>query len=190
MPETINGLPTHPLVVHFSVVLALLAALLGILFAIPRTRRWAAWALPLVSFGALVATWVAKESGEGLEHRVEAGVGTARWEGTALERIVDQHAELADLMFMIMLAFTVVAVIAFLLWRRSDRGLTDTPAVVVSLLLLVGAVGIGVQMYRVGDAGAKAVWQETVPLAPVGAGGGDDDESAVPAVRPGGIALR
>ncbi|MTA96176.1 MAG: cytochrome b5 domain-containing protein, partial [Actinobacteria bacterium] len=69
--DTVAGLPLHPLVVHFAVVLLPLAVI-GVLAAIwmPRTgKRY----LTLSAIGVLLgtlATFIAKESGEALAERV------------------------------------------------------------------------------------------------------------------------
>ena len=52
MFHEIGGLPLHPLAVHAAVVSVPLAALLGILFAVPRTRAWSRIPFALVSIGA------------------------------------------------------------------------------------------------------------------------------------------
>jgi len=58
LPDTLNGLPLHPLAVHAPVVLIPLAALLGVTFAVPALRAWSRWPLALVSLGAAVAAFV------------------------------------------------------------------------------------------------------------------------------------
>ncbi|HEY7042644.1 MAG TPA: DUF2231 domain-containing protein, partial [Nocardioidaceae bacterium] len=70
MFDEVHGLPLHPLAVHAAVVSVPLAALLGILFAIPKTRAWSRWPLLLVSLGAVGAVYVAKQSGHELEHHL------------------------------------------------------------------------------------------------------------------------
>ena len=58
LPDTVNGLPLHPLTVHATVVLVPLLALLGVLFVIPRIREWARWPLGLVAVAAAASTYV------------------------------------------------------------------------------------------------------------------------------------
>ena len=68
MPETVFGLPLHPLVVHGAVVLVPLAALLAVIVAVSQEKRtrWGVltW---LMATAAWAATIVAKLSGETLE---------------------------------------------------------------------------------------------------------------------------
>ncbi len=179
MPDTINGIPTHPLLVHFGVVLTLVAALLGVLWIVPRTRPWAKHAFPLTALGAMISVFLAKQSGEGLEERVEAP------DGSALSKLVEDHAEAADLMFVLTLAFAVVAIVAWVLTRRQRDQMNATAAVAMSVAIAVIAVAMSVQMYRVGDMGAKAVWNHSVTLG-VGEGG----EQGLPVPTPGAVAAR
>lgn len=169
MPDSFNGLPVHPLVVHFAVVVALLAAAAAVLFIIPRTRGWARMPLLLLALGAMVTAFVAKETGEPLEDRVRSGAGGA-WRGSALADAIGEHAEAADLLFLLTVVFALVAGVAFRSSRRTE-GLRGTAEKAVCVALALGALGLGVQMYVVGDAGAKAVWNHTVTLGPAtGAG--------------------
>ncbi|MGI8613083.1 MAG: hypothetical protein ACR2KL_03925, partial [Nocardioidaceae bacterium] len=68
MFNTINGLPVHALAVHAVVVLVPLSALLGVLFVVPRLRSWSRLPLPLVALAAVVATFVARQSGQALRN--------------------------------------------------------------------------------------------------------------------------
>jgi hypothetical protein len=64
MFDKIGDLPLHPLVIHAVVVGIPLAALLAVLFAIPRTREWARWPLAIVVVGATAVTFIARQSGQ------------------------------------------------------------------------------------------------------------------------------
>ena len=59
-----------------------------------------------------------------------------------------------------MLAFTVIAIVAFALSRagKLDSGAMSA---VVSVVLVVAAGGVAYQTYRVGELGSKAVWNPT-----------------------------
>ncbi|SCE78716.1 DUF2231 domain-containing protein [Micromonospora mirobrigensis] len=164
MPDTVNGLPVHPLVVHAVVVLLPLAAL-GVL-ALGLRPAWRGRFGVLVVVIAALATAaipVATQSGESLEHRVgDPG----------------RHAELGDTLLWFALPLLVVAVGLVLLHRRATRTGTDRPAsgstalnVVAAVLAVVVAAANLVQVYRVGESGAKAVWGDT-PAAQQA--GGDD----------------
>lgn len=154
MPDQVNGLPLHPLVVHAVVVLLPLAVLGTIAIAlVPRWRRPYG---PLVLGAAAVATVlipVATSSGESLERSVgDPG----------------KHAELGDQL--IWFALPLLALLAVLVWldrrrvnRDTDGPPTRKPAVtVVAVLAVVAALAAGVQVYRVGDSGARAAWGDRV----------------------------
>ena len=178
MFDLVNGLPLHPLVVHAVVVLIPLAVL-GTLAAVlvPRWRRH----LPVV---AVVATLdalllpVATQSGEALEERVgEPGV----------------HAALGDQLLWIGVAFAAVLWVLVLLDRRHERrhGVRPGPgaagsggarrrrgaaSTVVATLAVVLALVTGVQVYRVGDSGARAAWGDRVGSTSVQPSGDDDGD--------------
>jgi uncharacterized membrane protein len=164
MFDTFNGLPLHPLVVH-GVVVLLPLAILGTI-AIALRPSWRTKYGVLVVGAALVATVlvpVSTSSGESLEERVgDPG----------------EHAELGEqlLWFALTLVIAVTALVV-LQWRieratrnlptgRPDRGETaqraDRGAMNVvratAVLAVLAALACGVQVYRVGDSGARAAW--------------------------------
>jgi uncharacterized membrane protein len=149
MFDTINGLPIHPLVVH-GVVVLLPLSIIGVLALVVRPA-WRARYGVLVAACAAVATVlipVATSSGESFEKRV-GNPG--------------QHAELGDqlLWFAIPLLVAAVAIVVV------DRGIPDKAvrrpvAGLVSVVAVLAAVAAGVQVYRVGDSGAKAAWGDKV----------------------------
>lgn len=157
MFDLINGLPVHPLVVHAVVVLLPLATLGTIALVVrPSWRRPYG---PLLVACAVVATVlipVATSSGEALEKRV----------GNPGE-----HAELGDQL--IWFAIPMLVLLAALVWmdRRTPVGAgTDSDArpaqsgalKVVAVLALVAALATSVQVYRVGDSGARSAWGDQV----------------------------
>lgn len=149
MFNEINGLPLHPLAVHATVLLIPLAGLIGVLFAIPRTRAWSRLPLLFVSLSAVASTYVSKQSGEKFEESKGLGLGGPS------AALVDQHAELADLLFIIVLIFAAVVVVTFVLTRGEvSRALVNG----LSVLLVIGAIALAFQTYRVGEIGARAVW--------------------------------
>ncbi|MGH3496066.1 MAG: DUF2231 domain-containing protein [Nocardioidaceae bacterium] len=170
-----NGLPLHPLAIHAAVVFVPLAALAGLVFAVPRWRRRAWIPLGVLSVVALGSLVVARESGFALKHTLVTKVGLG---GSILDQ-VNKHEQLANQLFYIFLGYTVVALAAvWWTWRsrseparpvaevreraRSQKGQTGLPldlvATGLAVVLVIGAVVVGVWTFRVGDAGAKAVW--------------------------------
>jgi uncharacterized membrane protein len=150
MFDTINGLPIHPLVVH-AVVVLLPLSILGVLALVIRPA-WRARYGVLVAACALLVTIlipVATSSGESLEKHVgDPG----------------QHAHLGDQLIWFAIPVLIVAVALVLV----ERGITDRVArrpvagAVVSVVAVVAAVAAGVQVYRVGDSGARAAWGDQV----------------------------
>lgn len=139
--DLILGLPVHPLVVHFAVVLLILGALgLIAIVLIPRWRG-ALGILTLILIGAGgLASFVAKESGEQLAMRVG---------------LPQQHAEWGDRLPLVALALFIVA-IAWYLWQRNSRGVGVTILGIVGIVLAVATM---VLTTLVGHSGAVAVWE-------------------------------
>jgi len=146
MLDLIFGLPIHALVVHAVVVLLPLSVVGALaLAAVPRWRRPYG---PLVVGLAAVATLlipVATTSGEALEHRVGDP---------------ERHAELGEQL--IWFAVPLLAFLAILLWLDRRRPHNITVHKVAATLLVLAAVATGVQTFRVGDSGARAVWADQV----------------------------
>lgn len=180
MPEFIGGLPVHPLVVHFTVVLLVLASLGALLTALwPAVRRRFGWLVVAVAAVGTILVPIATSSGENLANRI----------GT--NPLIQTHEQLADLMLWWSLGLTVAVGALMVVHTRAERKVTTTvavgsagaedvgeqpnkaPAVVMIVLavLTVGlAVGNGIHIYRVGDAGARAVWDGVQNLPPQNGG--------------------
>ncbi|NAZ83409.1 hypothetical protein GTR02_16445 [Kineococcus sp. R8] len=144
-----DGLPVHALVVHGVTVLVPLTVL-GVL-AVVVLPRWRERFGPLVVAVGAVATVLcplATGSGEALQARVgDPG----------------EHAQLGDQLVWFVLPLTLLALVLVLLDRGSRRarrtpGPRRTVTGVVAALCVVAAVAAGVQVYRVGESGARAVW--------------------------------
>jgi uncharacterized membrane protein len=182
VPDFVNGLPLHPLVVHAVVVLLPLACL-GVIAIALRTSWRARYAglVVAVAAAATAAIPVATKSGESLERRV-GNPG--------------QHAELGDSLLWFALPLLAVAAALFVLHRLAARdeapaaqvpgaahipraahvpgaahvpraaqvpaaaGRSPLMLAVAALAVVIAAANL-VQIYRVGDSGARAVWQGT-----------------------------
>lgn len=148
MFDTINGIPLHPLVVH-GVVVLLPLAVLGTL-AIAARPPWRRTYGPLVLAVTALATVlvpVATNSGEQLEKRVgDPG----------------KHADLGGQLIWFALALLVLVAALVVLDRRppptEGTQAQQTTLTVVAVLAVVAAVAAGVQVYRIGDSGARASW--------------------------------
>jgi hypothetical protein len=133
-------------------------------FVIAVVPRWRGPYGPLVVAVALVATVlvpVATSSGEALEKRVgDPG----------------RHAALGDQLIWFAVPLLLLVTALVLLQRTRDRaGRSSVDAtgstrrapgtsliLGVAVLAVVTAAASGIQVYRVGDSGAKAVWSEQV----------------------------
>lgn len=144
MIDTFDGLPLHPLVVHAVVVLLPLAVLGAIAVAVrPAWRQTYGWLAAALLVVATVLTPVATSSGEALEKRVgDPG----------------EHAELGEQLIWFEIALLVLLVLMLVLHRRGARSPMVTA---VTVLVLVAALASAVQVYRVGDSGARAVWGDS-----------------------------
>ena len=164
MFDKIGDLPLHPLVIHVVVIGIPLAVLLAVLFAFPKTRSWARWPLGITVVGATAATYVAKQSGLALE----AALGIKP--GNPVGDLILQHSQLAQQLFWIMIAFSVIGLLnVFVVSRRpagDTGGVAKQPAIVrIVLPVLLVAVALVAMLWivRVGDLGARAVWNPTSP---------------------------
>jgi hypothetical protein len=113
MPATINGAPTHVLIVHVVAVLlpvSILAAL--ILVVIPVTRRGFALVSVAVGFVACVAVPMAFLSGSALRRRLPPSA------------LIDRHVQLAHQLLPVAALFglSLAGFVVVDLLRRSRRG--------------------------------------------------------------------
>ena len=163
MFDQIGDMPLHPLVIHVPVLGIPLSLLLTLLFAFPRTREWARWPLAVTVLGSTAATWVAEQSGEALQASLQITGGNP------VGDLVSQHSALAGQLFYIMLGFSVITLLNVILVRTvpaADGGRKEgKPAAPLRILLVVAMAAVGVLAFiwvaRVGDLGARAVWNPT-----------------------------
>lgn len=187
------GLPTHALVVHAVVVLLPLAALGAVLIAVlPRLRERYGLLVGLVTLAAVASVPVATQSGEKLYERQSARFGP----GDVTEAgLMQEHADLGEKLLpwaLVLLVGVALVLLVPALTRsrvpagggpadrasggpadRADRPGWVTPvALLAAAITLVGAVGTGVMVAKIGHAGSKAAWerlnQPAAISAPVG----------------------
>ncbi|WP_415972528.1 DUF2231 domain-containing protein [Rhodococcus sp. 077-4] len=153
--STINGLPAHLLLIHFIVVLAPLTAILAIGASIwTGVRSKLVWLIAVLAVFTLVLTPLTTEAGEWLEKRVPETAA------------VEQHTEIGDWMIYFSVGLVVVAAALVLLHLRERRG--NAPVrwqsfAVVVLAVVIGATTI-VQVYRIGESGARAAWEDVTAV--------------------------
>ncbi|MEU2923790.1 DUF2231 domain-containing protein [Streptomyces sp. NPDC007251] len=154
----INGLPAHVLLVHVVVVLIPLTALALVAAAVwPRAARRLGVLLPLLAFVALASVPLTTQAGEWLERHV------------ADDALVRRHTELGDGLLPWALGLFVLAAVVWWAGRRAQtesgragglRWSALPVRIVVGVLSLAVAVGAVVDVYRIGDSGAKAAWHD------------------------------
>jgi hypothetical protein len=162
MFDKIGDMPLHPLVIHAVVFGIPLAVLLALLFAFPKTREWARWPLAIVVVGATALTFVARQSGLAFE----AALGIKP--GNPVGDLILQHSLLANQLFYIMIVFAAIGLINVFVVRKStsDSAGAKQPAIiriVLPILLVAAALVALIWIVRVGDLGARAVWNPTAP---------------------------
>jgi hypothetical protein len=172
MPATINGSPTHVLIVHVVVVMlpfSILAAL--VLVCVPATRRAFGLVTVGIGFVGCAAVPLAFLSGKALRRRVA---------DTAL---INRHVNLAHQLLPVAAVFGLslagfVVVDLLRRFRRDDVNRVEAAALLhlpsvrdysrrhrllalhraMATLLVLTSVAAGVAVVRAGDSGAKAAW--------------------------------
>jgi hypothetical protein len=149
MPETVGGIPLHPLVVHAAVVLIPLAALgVGAVSLVPRWRdRYGGLVVTVAVLGSVLG-WAAKESGQNLKEIVGES------------DLVDRHAQLGQTILWGVVPLAVLAVVLWWLGRRDAHGrpVARGGSIAIGTAGLVVAIAVLVQVVLIGHAGAKAAW--------------------------------
>lgn len=152
MFDLINGIPVHPLVVHAVVVLLPLAVIGTIAIAVHRPwRARFGWLVVAASAVSTALIPVATSSGEALESHV-GDPGT--------------HAQLGDQLIWFAVPLLVLSVALVWLDSRRVRGKSQIGPGwmlrVIAVVAVVAALASAVQVYRVGESGARAVWGDQV----------------------------
>jgi hypothetical protein len=176
VPHEVNGLPAHVLLVHVTVVALPVAALCTVLSACwPTARRRLGVVTPLLALVGLVMVPVTVSAGEWLYDRV----------GHTPQ--LEHHEKLGEGLLPWAIALFVVAAAEYAWFRWGPGGSARTPdgdgdgarpasrvgagtstgsalasvapVVVATVLALAVGAGAVVEVYKVGDSGAKAVWQ-------------------------------
>jgi hypothetical protein len=143
--NTAFGLPTHPLIVHATVVIVPAAALLVAVAAVhPRFRTWIGPVPALAALASCVLVPLSTSSGEDLERRV------------GHSPLVEKHADLAGTLIWYVLPMALVAVLGYALHRVRPHRKGLVVALAVASVVLGGATLVDVAL--IGHSGAKAAW--------------------------------
>lgn len=159
------GMPLHPLVVHFPIVLTFLLpiSVLVALWAIGKgTTSRRAWTVPVAFAAALsLSAYVATQTGENEEDRVERVVG---------ERALHGHEEAAERFLVLSGALLLVAAAGFL---------PRTVGQAARLVTAAGAIGLVAAGAQVGHSGGTLVYQHGAASAYASPGGAPAEEDDV-----------
>ncbi len=149
--------PLHPALVHFPIVLMVLLPIsAGVaLWAIRRgAQSTRAWLVPTAFAVALaLSAWVAVETGEGQEERVEKVVS---------EQAMDAHAEAAERFLLLSVAMAGLVAVGLL------RNRAGSAARAVTVFAAAGLMFAG---YQVGHSGGELVYRHGAASAYVGQAG-------------------
>ena len=158
-----SGLPAHPLFVHVPVMLIPTTIVAAIACVVkPQWLTRYGIALALGSIIAMSSVFVTMQAGAALR-------GALDLQGPAAH-LISEHSQAAHILAIVYVAFTALVILTFASQRIGGGmptrlalidGVLGRRSVLVALrglLVLVSLVG-AFMTFRVGDLGAKAVWQ-------------------------------
>ena len=165
MLHEINGLPAHVLLIHVVIVLVPAAAVMLVASAVwPAARAKLGFLTPAVALVALVFVPITTNAGHWFQTHLPNHLGDSPG--------VRHHAALGDQLLPWAIGIFVVSAAVWVLgrrfaygWRVDAGGRAALPvwAVAAVAVIAVGvSVGGVVQLYRIGDSGAKSVWDNTL----------------------------
>lgn len=139
--DQVGGLPLHPLVVHFAVVVVPVAALGVIaLVLIPALRRNYSLPILLALVVSLPISFVAQQSGEALAERLYEP---------------ERHSELGELLPQSVAGMLAIFATWYFVSRKGGPKLLLGGLSVVSV---IAATGLIVLTFLIGHSGAEATW--------------------------------
>jgi uncharacterized membrane protein len=152
--DNLFGIPAHPLLVHFPLLLIPLASLAALAsVAVQRHRRRLAWCAVALTAIALVSVQLALGSGEALQHRVKR------------TDLVRRHASMGGSVrlyaILLFIALIVLASLPQSSWTPQRAQRRRMAVAAVSVVVVAAAAANIVVLVRVGHSGARAVWNDT-----------------------------
>jgi hypothetical protein len=142
----VDGLPVHVLVVHAVVVLVPLTSVALVLAALwPAARRRVSYGLPAAGAVCLALVPVTTASGRWLADRTPA------------DPLLGAHVQLGPTLLPWVVGLALASVAVYVADRRT---LPRAAQVVLVAAAVVVAVGATATTYRVGESGARSVWQD------------------------------
>jgi len=162
--RTVPGnLPAHPLIIHVPVVLIPLSVL-GALACVARPKWFDRYGviLCLCAIAAMSSIFLAMQAGAALEASLNLSPRAAQ--------LISEHSRYAHYLAFVFVAFTAVLILTFSSHRISGGMLTElrladaalrprTSYLLLRVGLVVLALAAAYLVYRVGDLGARAVWE-------------------------------
>jgi len=168
-----GNLPLHPVIVHFPIVLAVLAPLVALVILIgqragrlpPRT-----WWIAVGAWGLLaISSFVAVKTGGLDEEMVESVVA---------ESVIETHEERAETFALSTYAIFVLAMLVMVGKNQKVRLVAGSATLVAGLVSTALVVGVG-------HSGGSLVYEYGAAAAHVGAGEGERISSAIPDAKDG-----
>lgn len=172
-----SGLPAHPLLLHVPVILIPIATIWALVLA-ARPRWFATQGVQQATVTVIALAGTLITIGAGIALRNALGLNG----GFGPSALIARHQHAADILRLLMLAFTAVVIVTVLAHRiaagrptgnaATDRALAS-PAVRGTLRVAVAALAIACLyfVWHTGDLGAKAVWQGRLHGTGFGGGG-------------------
>ena len=155
----IGGLPAHILLVHGVVVLAPLAGLMGVIFALwRRSRAYLAWPLGILAITLVPLSILTAEAGEQLEKAKPAS------------ELIKEHAEQGSLfrvvavIFLVAVAAQILAAFPFSASRWKALGGAKRALTLRWLMPATSGLGIAAALFLIyeavvtGHSGSASVW--------------------------------
>ncbi len=148
-PTIINGLPAHPLLVHFVVVFVPISALLlAVAVCWPAARTRLGVLTPIVAVLTLIMVPITTHAGSALQQSLGGGGPQ-----------VAHHAQLGNQMVYWSIGVAAAAILWWLMHLDAVAGrIPKALMIVFAIAALAVAAGSVVQIVQVGDSGSKAVW--------------------------------
>ncbi len=163
MLHTIYGLPAHILLIHVIVVLAPLGALFTVLSALwPAARHKLGFISPLTCLIVLIFVPITTNAGNWLRSKIDPAHQNPK---------ITRHVQLGNTFIYFAIALFIVSAAVWWIGRRREFGIGTKPGgsalpawwstLVMVVTVLVAGLTV-VQLYRIGDTGAHAVWDGIV----------------------------
>ncbi|MFW0786234.1 DUF2231 domain-containing protein [Gordonia sp. CPCC 206044] len=152
--DTINGIPAHPLLVHFVVVAVPIAAILAVVVVLwPRARTYLGVAPALIALVTLIALPITTSAGESLAAKFPASEEIATHADRG-ESVIYAVGPLFGLLVVWWLLFSPLVLDRVSL----SAGVLMGARVVVGVATVAAAAASLVLVILTGDSGAQAVW--------------------------------